>query len=171
MFSNLNFRKIISQPNTSLLLILVFINTIIFIGIFILHISNIILFFFSGLLSGLFYAIADHRIFDFPYEDEFEIIRLNEEYKNEHFRRTYFLTDAALLHKFILHLVCGMIAGVCLYSLLSDQSIQKILNGCNDQLDKLKWAHLTLFFISILGYLGYLPRTFWFFAQKGGPAK
>lgn len=125
--------------------------------------NKLLLFILSGICSGIFYGVNNHVIFHHQYDKKY--------YKDNKpifmalgiFPGVPELNPIAQLHIFWVHIISGIMGSASLY-LLSTRlsSIESIIES-----DKLI-LNLILLLISVLGYVGYIPRTLWFFASKGG---
>jgi hypothetical protein len=96
---------------------------------------------FSGFLSGLYYGYNDDVIWSTGRTNN---VRYN-------------------IHLLWVHIICGLVAAMSLY-LLSVKT--NLLNPETVFID-LKVDDTIFFLVSLLGYIGLLPRTFWFIANAG----
>lgn len=69
-------------------------------------------------------------------------------------------TPYGQIHAFWVHVLGGISAGAAAFILFDKVNI-----------NKLELSDLILFLILVLGYSGYIPRTLWFIANKGGLSK
>lgn len=69
-------------------------------------------------------------------------------------------TPYGKIHAIWVHMVGGISAGAAAFILFSKVNF-----------NKLELSDLILFLIMVLGYSGYIPRTLWFLANKGGLTK
>lgn len=124
---------------------------------------KLLLFILSGLCSGIFYGLNNHVIFHHPYDKKYYNDNASTFKALGVFPGIPELNNVAPIHIFWVHVISGIIASISLYLLSTRvQSIESIIDS-----DKVV-LNLILLFISVLGYVGYLPRTLWFFATKGG---
>ncbi|MBI3103304.1 hypothetical protein HYZ05_00010 [Candidatus Daviesbacteria bacterium] len=134
---------------------LLILSTILFTAAFFLpNSANIIklpFFILSGICVGIFYGNNDHRIWSFPY-------------KNKYYERVQQLNDFTKAHILWVHIIGGITGGIAMYFLSS----HICFGDPRDIFYKAGWIDLILFLITLLGYSGYIPRTLWFFANKGG---
>lgn len=95
----------------------------------------------SGFLSGFYYGYNDDNLWGGGRKDN---IKYNT-------------------HLLWVHIICGLVAAISLYLL----SVKINLLNPVMTLHRLKIDDTILFAISLLGYMGLLPRTFWFIANTG----
>lgn len=98
----------------------------------------------SGVLVGFYYGLFNDKIFHYPKKPE-------GEYRNE-FAKT---------NTMWIHLLSGFISGIAAYYLVGSIRINQ------GNINEYNLAHLVLSFIALLGYVGLLPMTLWFFANSG----
>lgn len=146
-------------------LFLVF-SGVLFLVAFIIPLNNIhrvLLFIFSGVLSGLFYGEHNHEVWPMWTESKLKngTVKLKPQIHNpERYEK---------MHNCWVHIVGGVAGGTAGYLLFAKSHVYLqdplMLFCCLD------WVDLVLFLIVILGYSGYIPRTLWFMANKGGPSR
>lgn len=95
----------------------------------------------SGFLSGLYYGYNDDILWSVGRKN-------NVKYNT---------------HLLWIHIICGLVAAISLYLLSSKINLMDL----KTTLIELKIEDTVLFVISLLGYMGLLPRTFWFIANTG----
>jgi len=140
----------------------------------------------SGILLGCFYGYHNWRIFDRPFKDEIykkvspQIVKIEydnnnilvkktvqeDKMKKIEIHETYdrsSLNKQALVNSMWVHIVCGVAGAIAFYLLANNIFFNKHFF----RLYKLNISDLFFFIIALLGYMGLLPRTMWFFASKG----
>ncbi|HSX49181.1 MAG TPA: hypothetical protein VLE44_02900 [Candidatus Saccharimonadales bacterium] len=104
--------------------------------------ASLILFLISGWSVGLFYGLHNHEIW--------------------YVRRKLNIYERT--HNIWVHLIGGTLAAHAAYILSGELDF----NNLNFNLSHFSWPELILFILLALGYSGYIPRTLWFLANKGG---
>ena len=124
---------------------------------------KLLLFILSGICSGIFYGVNNHVVFHHPYDKNYYEKKKSDFKDVGVFPGIPVLNPIAQIHIFWVHIISGIIGSVFLYLLsFRISSLESFVNG------DVWWLNLFLLLISVLGYVGYMPRTLWFFATKGG---
>ncbi len=109
----------------------------------------------SGLISGVYYGLYNDFIWLSPKINSKENFKSNPDFKELSLYKG---------HQVWIHLVCGVVGSLALYLLLGKLNFTSFPVN----LDGLGIKELVLLLIALLGYTGLLPRTLWFFSNRGG---
>ncbi len=105
---------------------------------------KLLIFLFSGFSVGLFYGAHNEDV-----------------WPNNHAPKVY-----ERIHFYWTHFIGGITGGTAAYLLFMKNSVffnDPLMLFCS-----LNWIDLILLLFVLLGYSGYIPRTLWFMANKGG---
>lgn len=106
----------------------------------------------SGIYNGYYNDIQWRAQSD---EEEHKDKKLPEDYLNNKF------IDAPYrVHQMFNHIVCGVIAAICFYLLLSKINLAEPLTT----IKKLTWGDFILFIFVLTGFTGILPRAIWYWS-------
>lgn len=123
------------------LLVLIYV----FFGIFSLQLQNkFIYLIISGLISGLYYGYYN----DIIWRPNSITLSNNMPYR---------------MHQLWVHIICGFVGSVGLYLL----TVKLNLNEPSKTLTNLDLGTLVVFIVTMLSYVGLLPRTLWFLSNRG----
>lgn len=67
------------------------------------------------------------------------------------------------IHQMFNHIICGLIAAICFYLLLSKINPYEPLKT----IEHFSWGDLVLFVIALTGFVGILPRAIWYWSYSG----
>lgn len=107
---------------------------------------KLLIFLFSGIAVGLFYGAHNNDVWGGAKPARYEEI-----------------------HNYWVHFIGGIAGGSAAYLLFIKSGF--CLNDPLMLFCSLDWIDFILLLIVLLGYSGYIPRTLWFIANKGGPSK
>lgn len=124
--------------------ILLLISVVLFLYAIFYRDQRLIILLLSGIFVGLFYGAHNNLIWG-GHEPGY--------YEN--------------IHNRWVHFIGGIIGAISAYLLMSRISF----GDPSSIASNFEWADLALFLIMVLGYTGYIPRTLWFIANKGGIGK
>lgn len=133
------------------------------------RILNLVCFILAGLFHGLYYGKNNHRIFHFPYKDEYYWKidgKKEEEIQRKLENPNYVLrlnNESANSNVLWVHLICSFAASIALYFL----SIRINILEPSKFIRHAGLVDLILFAIVLIGFCGLLPMTVWFFANTG----
>jgi hypothetical protein len=125
----------------------VLVGTLVVLGVIVKTPFGLAFLLLSGILSGIYYGYHDDNLWGGG--------RKNNKTHNDPIRYN--------IHLIWIHTVCGLVAAISLYLLSTKINLTNPANT----LHRLRIDDAIIFVISLLGYTGLLPRTFWFIANTG----